>query len=250
MLWGINTMYDLTTLENALKNESKNFDFFRAVLNRVKAIYFRGENNNRELADAEFDEMFLQKTIDELSAVKIQFLEQIISQTQPVEFGTETTSSPLSNNLPLVLSYYAVTTILSAYRHCFREEMKTSNSLNKLLFREDTHNYLIDVINDLGNLEDIISHTYANEVVFHFEKKAKEMILKEVRKPQSDGGKIRAKKYKQDHEEAFKHIEELWDSGNWKKCTDCAEDIHHLEEIKLPYNTVYNYLRDYRKSKN
>ena len=108
-------MYDLTTLENALKNESKNFDFFRAVLNRVKAIYFRGENNNRELADAEFDEMFLQKTIDELSAVKIQFLEQIISQTQPVEFGTETTSSPLSNNLPLVLSYYAVTTILSAY---------------------------------------------------------------------------------------------------------------------------------------
>lgn len=197
-------MYDLTTLEKALKNESKNFDFFRAVLNRVKAIYFRGENNNRELADAEFDEMFLHKTIDDLAAVKIQFLEQIINQAQKIEFETDTPPSTISSNIILALNFYAISVILSAYRHCSREESQKNNSFNKLLFAEDTHNYLVDAINDLGTLEDIVSRSYTDEVVFHFEKKAVERTIEQERKPQSKGGLIKAEK----NNEKNQHIKE------------------------------------------
>lgn len=66
----------------------------------------------------------------------------------------------------------------------------------------------------------------------------------------SSNAKIKAEKYKQDNEQAFQNIEELWDTGKWRAASKCAEDIFSIEGIGLPYNTVYKHLRSYIKSKN
>lgn len=71
----------------------------------------------------------------------------------------------------------------------------------------------------------------------------------QIKKMASAGGKAKADNYKKDNEQAFKHIEELWDTGQWRKASKCAEDIFNLKEIELPYTTVYNHLRSYIKSK-
>lgn len=70
-----------------------------------------------------------------------------------------------------------------------------------------------------------------------------------LRKEKSRLAKIKADKYKQETAPNFKNIEELWDSGKWKKATTCAEDIFDLDAVNLPYNTVYKYILNYRKSK-
>ncbi|UAA85652.1 hypothetical protein H2787_04020 [Acinetobacter baumannii] len=70
-----------------------------------------------------------------------------------------------------------------------------------------------------------------------------------ISKEKSRVAKIKADKYRKNNEPAFKHIEELWDTGQWAKASKCAEDIFNLKEIELPYTTVYNHLRSYIKSK-
>ncbi|MEG0431527.1 MAG: hypothetical protein RSC45_00315 [Acinetobacter sp.] len=68
-------------------------------------------------------------------------------------------------------------------------------------------------------------------------------------KEKSRLAKIKSEKYKQETAKSFKNIEELWDSGKWKKATSCAEEIFDVDGVNLPYNTVYKYILDYRKSK-
>lgn len=66
---------------------------------------------------------------------------------------------------------------------------------------------------------------------------------------QSKGGKTRAKNLEQARQMVFEEIKILWDTGKWKKATECASDIHDIEGINLPYNTVYNFILKYKKSK-
>lgn len=61
--------------------------------------------------------------------------------------------------------------------------------------------------------------------------------------------KIKSEKYKKETATKFKNIEELWDSGKWGKATTCAAEIFDIDAINLPYHTVYNYIRKYKKSK-
>lgn len=61
------------------------------------------------------------------------------------------------------------------------------------------------------------------------------------------GGKAKGRNYIEKNMKAFRNIEELWDTGKWKNASKCAEEIFDLDEIKLPFNTVYNYLRKYKK---
>ncbi len=61
------------------------------------------------------------------------------------------------------------------------------------------------------------------------------------------GGKVRAQNYREKHKAAFQAIEALWDTKKWKKMTSCAEEIHIRKDIDLPYQTVYEHLRKYKK---
>lgn len=66
---------------------------------------------------------------------------------------------------------------------------------------------------------------------------------------QSKGGKAKAKKLKESRDQIFEEIKCLWDTGKWDKVITFASDIHDLEEISLPYSTVYNFTRKYKKMK-
>ncbi|WP_216071412.1 hypothetical protein [Acinetobacter proteolyticus] len=66
---------------------------------------------------------------------------------------------------------------------------------------------------------------------------------------QSKGGKARASNLEKTREPVYEEIKALWDTGKWKKATQCASDIHDIEGIKLPYTTVYNFILKYKKSK-
>lgn len=226
------------TIEDALKLESEHYDLFRQVFGRVGDLYARSVKDLDSRKSA-FEAVAKEERIKDIVRLKAEFLLELENQ-KPDQLCKE-----------YLVYFYALNTIDLAYKYCCSLDMGETNSLSKLML---THakktylgkSYLLDMLDSLSTMEDITSSHLTGEVARHFVEKA----IKKEREPRSDGGKIRAKKYKQDREEAFKHIEELWDSGNWKKCTDCAADIHNLEGIKLPYNTVYNYLRDYKKSKN
>lgn len=100
----------------------------------------------------------------------------------------------------------------------------------------DLTRYLHDLLNDSKSIRNKLLRNPELQKKYH-------------KNVASAGGKAKADNYKKDNEQAFKHIEELWDTEKWGKASKCAEDIFNLKEIKLPYNTVYSHLRSYIKSK-
>lgn len=100
----------------------------------------------------------------------------------------------------------------------------------------DLTRYLHDLLNDSKLIKNKLLRNPESQKKYH-------------KNVASAGGKAKADNYKKDNEQAFKHIEELWDTGQWGKASKCAEDIFNLKEIELPYTTVYNHLRSYIKSK-
>lgn len=249
-------MYDSTTIANALNNQSKNFDFFRMIFERVKVIYFRGENYEKNLADKEFDEMFFEKTIDELSTVRKLFSDQILNQTDLIEFKAKT-NPPMSNHLNIALNYFAIDTIVSAYKICFIEENKSSLEIE--IFEKDKNNYLINMTKSLTRLEDIVSHSYADEMVIHFVKEAVEKTIQKEREPQRKGGKVKAEKeaklYGPIRESMRERWKELWDQSDWSsksrgKYTKFANHVITVyPEDRKYFDIIRNYISKYDQSK-
>ncbi|MFW2042895.1 hypothetical protein ACG94V_13755 [Acinetobacter sp. ULE_I001] len=68
-------------------------------------------------------------------------------------------------------------------------------------------------------------------------------------KAQSKGGYTRAKNLAEDREPIFEELKNLWDTGKWNKASTFSSDVHDLEGINLPYNTVYNFIRKYKNNK-
>lgn len=244
-------MEDIGTIGEALNDKSKDFDFFRKVYDRVRTLYMRGVPGVDDDGMQKLEHIFQKEPIHDLSQAILGSSSQILSASKNIDFETKTADTTTKNERDMfqIVSYFAANTILNAYHHCRQENNKDKNSLDRLVFGEDSHNYLIDVVESMAMLEDVTSQNYTGEAIRHFVEKAIEQTRKLEREARVKGAMVKAEQYKQYNQQAFKNIEELWDTGQWKFASKCADDIFDLAEINLPHSTVYNYLRAYKNSK-
>ena len=144
-----------------------------------------------------------------------------------------------------LLFFDAVSVLKLCYQYCYENDNKPTpfDKLIGVTPKQDLE--ITTVLHSLASLERLASGYNAGRVTGYFVNKERERKLKQHAK----GGITKAENYKKNNELAFKHIEELWDTGQWAKASKCAEDIFNLKEIELPYTTVYNHLRSYIKSK-
>lgn len=254
-------MYDQTTIEKALQKEGENYKFFKFVFNRVKTIYFRGEDNEKPLDDQEFEEMFYGKTIDDLSAVKKLFSNEIIKYPQNIEFKTDTAPTYMSNRRIYILNYFAVDAILSSYRYCFRKENK-NNTTQLLLYANDNHDYLMDVMESLAMLEDLVSRSYTDVVATYFENKAVETTNMKNKEHQRNGGIKKAENERKRNEEIRKKVIKAYSDPRseqkerWKSLASFALHItlklnkgKTQENEMLKIATVERWIREYTAQK-
>lgn len=250
-------MYDQTTIEKALQKESEHYNFFSFVFNRVKTIYFRGEDNEKPLDDQEFEEMFYGKTIDDLSTFKQLCSKEIAKYPQNIEFKTDTVPTHMSTRRMYILNYFAVNAILSAYRYCFREENK-NNTTHLLIDENAPHDYLMDVMESLAMLEDLVSRSYTDGVVVYFEKKAVDITIKKEREPQSRGGLTKAQNANEKNKDIKEKVIYAYlnpaseDKKRWKSREQFSlyitlklnRDIPNEEEW-LKQSTVKSWIKEY-----
>lgn len=253
-------MYDQTTIEKALQKEGKYYNFFRFVFNRIKTIYFRGEDNEKPIDDQEFEEMFYGKTIDDLSTFKKLCSNEIIKYPQSIEFKTDTAPTHMSTRRMYILNYFAVDAILSSYRYCFREENK-NNTTHLLMYENDPHDYLMDVMESLAMLEDFVSRSYTDGVVVYFEKKAVETTTQKEREPRSKGGLQKAKNMNEQNKDIREKVIYAYSNPNsenktrWKSRESFALYItsklnqgKKQEEEMLKTSTVKRWVTEYLKN--
>ena len=233
------TTLDFTTIDEALKDESKNFDYLRKVFDRVCTLYIRGFSDDKNFARQIIEDRFKEKSINEMVEIISNYSGQILGTSKAVDCEVEALSNHKENKEEtLLLNYFTVSTILGAYRHCRQAENRDKNSLNRIIFGEDNHNYLIDVINSLAMLEDITSRNYTSEMVRHFVEKAVEKTTKQERQARSKGGQERAKKY----EEQKNIIFEEWEKGSFHSYAACAR--HFANQLGLSTKTIENWLSE------
>lgn len=231
------TTLDFTTIDEALKDESKNFDFLRKVFDRVCTLYVRDLSDDKNFAKQIVEDKFKEQSINEMVEVIRNYSDHILDTSKAVDFEVEALNDHELEKI-LLLNYFTISTILKAYRHCRQAENRDKNSLNRIIFGEDNHNYLIDVIDSLAMLEDITSRNYTSEVVRHFVEKAVEKTTKQERQAQSKGGQERAKKY----EEQKNIIFEEWEKGSFHSYAACAR--HFANQLGLSTKTIENWLSE------
>ncbi len=231
------TTLDFTTIDEALKDESKNFDYLRKVFDRVCTLYIRDLPNDKNFAKKIVEDKFKEPSINEMEQIIRHYSDQILDTSKSVNLEVETLNDYQAEKISL-LNYFAISTILKAYCHCRQVENRDNNSLRRMIFGDESHNYLIDVIDSLAMLEDITSHNYTGEVVRHFVEKAVEKTTKQERQAQSKGGQERAKKY----EEQKSIIFEEWGKGSFHSYAACAR--HFANQFNLSTKTIENWLSE------
>ncbi|WP_180055064.1 hypothetical protein [Acinetobacter sp. YH12142] len=234
-------IHEKITVEDALNFEGDNFIFFKQIFSRVCELCSRDIDDTANLKK-NYEEQLKKELVRGRTGAIVDIIRDIKDEPR------------LDKRKAQMIYFSAIYTLDNAFAYCWSVNMRETNSLSKLIFDKSNSasleaTSLSTMLSSLNTLEDITSNHFTGEVTRHFVDKAIKKAIKQEREPQSKGGKVRAENYKQNNELAFKHIEELWDTGQWAKASKCAEDIFNLKEIELPYTTVYNHLRSYIKSK-
>lgn len=219
----MSVIHEKITVEDALNFEGANFIFFKQIFLRVCKLCSRDIKNI----------VNLKKNYEE------QLKKELVrGRTEPiVDIIRDIKDEPrLDKRTAQMIYFYALNTLEAAYKHCYQAETRTTNSLNKMLFGNDEHDYLLDVMGDLAVLEDITSNHLTGEVTRHFVEKAIEKTTKQEREPQSKGGKIRAERYEKQKSIIF----EAWEKGSFHSYAACAK--HFANQLNLSNKTIENWL--------
>ena len=237
----MSVIHEKITIEDALNFESANFLFFKQIFLRVCKLCSRDIDDTANLKK-DYEERLKKELVRGRTGTIIDIIKDIKDEPR------------LDKRKAQMIYFHAIYTLDNAFTYCWSVNMRETNSLGKLIFDKSNSASLeatsiSTMLSSLNTLEDITSNHLTGEVTRHFVEKAIEKTTKQEREPRKKGAEKRIENYKKNNEPAFKHIEELWDTGQWGKASKCAEDIFNLKEIELPYTTVYNHLRSYIKSK-
>lgn len=236
------------SIGEVLTFKGKHYDFFRKIFDRVCTL------STRQAKDGETTRHVFEKIL------KLECVPHADSYIK--DFINNVKYWSLENqSADFLVHFYALNTLDAAYKYCCQEEAeaKGKNSLRTLTFGPDTHNYLVDVIDYLADLEEISTMHLNDEIVKHFidkaAEKAKKEATKEARQPQSKGGKVKAENDAKRLGPAKEKLREIWDKDNWTskgrgKYSDFAEYVTYNDIVDgVNYDFIRTYISKYDKSK-
>ncbi|MDM1758479.1 hypothetical protein HX127_13080 [Acinetobacter sp. 256-1] len=218
------------SIGEVLTFKGKHYDFFRKIFDRVCTL------STRQAKDGETTRHVFEKIL------KLECVPHADSYIK--DFINNAKYWSLENqSADFLVHFYALNTLDAAYKYCCQEDAaKGNNSLHRLVFGQDNHNYLVDVIDYLADLEKISATHLTNKIVEHFIDKAVEKAKKEAAmeatQGQSKGGQARAKKY----EEQKNIIFEEWEKGSFHSYAACAR--HFANQLGLSTKTIENWLSE------
>jgi hypothetical protein len=224
-------------ISEVLTLEGKHYDFFRKIFDRVCTL------STRQAKDSETTRQGFEEVL------KLEHVPHADSHIKGL-MNHFKSCSPEGYSSTFLFHFYALNTLDAAYKYCCQEETKGENSLHTLVFGPDTHNYLVDVIDYLADLEEISTTHLNDKIVKHFIDKAVEKAKKEATmeatQGQSKGGQIRAEKY---YSEPKSAIYEAWEKGGFHSYAACAK--HFANEFNLSTKTIERWLtKKYSPTKN
>ena len=246
-------LFNATTVSigEALTLEGKHYDFFRKIFDRVCTL------STRQAKDGETTRHVFEKIL------KLECVPHADSYIK--DFINNVKYWSLENqSADFLVHFYALNTLDAAYKYCCQEDAaKGNNSLHRLVFGPDNHNYLVDVIDYLSDLEEISATHLTNKIVKHFidkavekaKKEATKEATKEARQPQSKGGKVKAENDAKRLDPAKEKLREIWDKDNWTskgrgKYSDFAEYVTYNDIVDgVNYDFIRTYISKYDKSK-
>lgn len=203
------------TIEEALSREGIHYDFFRKIFDRVCTLCAR-QVKDGVITKRVFENIFKYENIPSADNLIRQFIENI-------EHGA-LDERPAEH----LIYFYALKALDAACKHCYQAETKGINTINKMIFGDDEHNYLVDVIDYLSDLEEITSRHFTGEVTRHFVEKAIEKTTKKEREPRQKGGFIKAEKDRKKMTPIVDDVFSLYLTPNpltgkkWKSKAECA----------------------------
>lgn len=207
--------WSTTTIEEALTLEGKHYDFFRRIFDRVCTLCAR-QVKDGEITKRTFENTLKLENMPNADGFIRDFMENI-------EHG-----SPNDEPAEVLVYYYSLKTLDAAFKYCYQAETKGINTINKMIFGDDEHNYLVDVIDYLSDLEEITSRHFTGEVTRHFVEKAIEKTTKKEREPRQKGGFIKAEKDRKKMTPIVDDVFSLYLTPNpltgkkWKSKAECA----------------------------
>lgn len=226
-------LFNATTVSigEALTLEGKHYDFFRKIFDRVCTL------STRQAKDGETTRHVFEKIL------KLECVPHADSYIK--DFINNVKYWSLENqSADFLVHFYALNTLDAAYKYCCQEDAaKGNNSLHRLVFGPDNHNYLVDVIDYLSDLEEISATHLTDKIAKHFIDKAVEKAIQKERAPQKKGGDYRAEKhYRPKKEIVFK----AWESHQFHGYAACAR--HFAPILNLSQGTIEGWLsRKYSK---
>lgn len=222
------------TLESLKANTY--LDFFRELKEKEKS-FFSSEN----LILISQKRLELQVKEYGVNISTIEALEEKINSNLPIEMSEE-----IYHLLPVVIHNQIINYIIDIFKGVFSDVLEDTNNYEKIL---------VDALGDIHGLlykqaqfDNFIKQLQENMNINKTNLNLKEFQVLQ-KSARQKGAEIKKRNYELSNQRAFKHIEDLWDTQKWKNMARCAEDIYDMDEINLPYSTVYNYIRKYKKLK-
>lgn len=237
--------WSTTTIEEALTSEGKHYDFFRRIFDRVCTLC------TRQVKDGEITKRAFEHTLKlENMPNADSFIRDFMAN---IEHG-----SPNDEPAEILVYYYSLKTLDAAFKYCYQAETRGINTINKMIFGDDEHNYLINVIDYLSDLEEITSRHFTGEVTRHFVEKAIEKTTKKEREAQKKGGFMKAEKERKKKEPIKDEVIRIYKNPNaanrtrWTSRNEFAQyfSLNHNKNIAdekewIKESTVKAWIREY-----
>lgn len=233
----MSVIHEKITVEDALKFEGDNFIFFKQIFLRVCELCSRDIDNTVNLKK-NYEEQIKKELVRGRTGDIVDIIRDIKYEPR------------LDKRKAQMIYFHAIYTLDNAFTYCWSVNTREINSLHKLIFGKSSSasleaTSLSTMLGSLNTLEDITSNHLTGKITNHFVDKAIERTIKQERKPQSKGGKIRAERYEKQKSIIF----EGWEKGSFHSYAACAK--HFANQLNLSNKTIENWLSNkYSQAKN
>lgn len=218
------------TIGNILKDESKEFDFFRVIFERVCELCAR-EIGEKKVKD--YEKILIQLKLFEIENFMLSFPMEEIDKYAPIKV-----------KISMILYVWSLSTLQSAYKYCFyRKPVRTMVGFGNIYD-------LAHVLHALFSLEDVSASKQTGIVHRHFLQKHLDIEKKKKSEQARQAANSRHEQSKLKDKENLIKVRKIWKLSNWKSFTECANDILRNQLIDEDnYRKIYDLVSKAAKIK-
>lgn len=218
------------SIRDILKDESKEFDFFRLVFERICELCAR-EIGEKKIKD--YEKFLVQLKLVEIENFMLSFDMEEIDKYAPIKI-----------KISMILYVWSLSILQSAYKYCFYR-----NPIRLMVGFGDIYD-ITHVLHALFSLEDVSASKQARIVHKHFLQKHLDSEKKKKSEQARQAANSRHEQSKLKDKENLIKVREIWKLSNWKSYTECANDIHRNKLINEEnYRKIYDLVSKAAKIK-